>query len=419
MADIKGKVPPPLPLEMSKEEMGDKKLTFKLLSNPQDPDSAKISKTVRIIDGSEELRTIIQWKIDTKTVCAGLNLATGPTINGILEQLMTGSASTTYLTNMAQLQVAEFDLQRQAAREAALVADPNASETDLQAAENLVVLPPFTTQMVSDSINKVIAFVSPHKVLEKQKRFMRRQCRKPKDMKTRVFVNHLTRINWQEIVHLPPRYDVTQCLPEDELIDIVVNAIPRKWIREMDRLDFDPAKKTMLEVIAFCERQEAAEEHEKADDKKVVSQKGKANDHGNSKKQKTTEGGGKKDRDCLYHGPNTHPSSSCKVLKSLVDSTKKSRTITTTTNDGKNSKFKSNTWNRKAEEAKATTKKELNAYVKKVIEKQLKASIKKRPKKDDDDKSLNAIDITNVESEDETGLGKLTLSSDSDSDTSE
>jgi hypothetical protein len=202
----------------------------------------------------------------------------------------------------------------------------------------------------------------------------------------------------------------------------VVNAIPRKWIREMDRLDFDPAEKTMLEVIAFCERQEAAEEHEKADDKKVVSHKGKANDHGNSKKQKTdTAGGGKKDRDCLYHGPNTHPSSSCKVLKSLVDSTKKSRTATatTSTNDNKNGKFKSNTWNRKAEEAKATTKKELNAYVKKVIEKQLKASIKKRPKKDDDDKSLNALDhaieINDPESEDETGLGNLTLSSDSDS----
>jgi hypothetical protein len=188
----------------------------------------------------------------------------------------------------------------------------------------------------------------------------------------------------------------------------------------MDRLDFDPAEKTMLEVIAFCERQEAAEEHEKADDKKVVPHKGKANDNGHPKKQKT-DGGGKKDRDCVYHGPNSHPSSSCKVLKAMVESTKKSRATnsTSTTSDNKNGKFKTNTWNRKAEDAKAATKKELNAYVKKVIEKQLKASIKKRPKKDDDDKSLNAIDITNVESEDETGLGKLTLSSDSDSESSE
>ena len=57
-----------------------------------------------------------------------------------------------------------------------------------------------------------------------------------------------------------------------------------------------------------------------------------------------------------------------------------------------------------------------------MIEKQLKASIKKRPKKDDDDKSLNAIEraieVNSTESEDETGLGNLTLSSDSESDVS-
>jgi hypothetical protein len=105
----------------------------------------------------------------------------------------------------------------------------------------------------------------------------------------------------------------------------------------------------------------------------------------------------------------------------MVESTKKSRATnsTTSTSDNRNGKFKNNTWTRKAEDAKAATKKELNAYVKKVIEKQLKASIKKRPKKDDDDKSLNAIDITHVESEDETGLDKLTLSSDSESESSE
>ena len=183
----------------------------------------------------------------------------------------------------------------------------------------------------------------------------------------------------------------------------------------------------MLEVIAFCERQEAAEEHEKADDKKVVSHKSKSNDTSSTKKQKV-DSSGKKDRNCLFHGPGTHPSSSCKVLQAMVDSTKKSRETTTTNKgntSGKQVNFKSNTWNRKAEEAKAATKKELNAYVKKIIDKQLKkASVKKRPQKDgDDDKSLNALDqvieIKEPESEDETGLGNLTLSSDSDSDASE
>ena len=134
---------------------------------------------------------------------------------------------------------------------------------------------------------------------------MRRHCRKPTEMKTRVFVNHLTRINYQKIVHLPPRFNGTQSLPEDELVDIVVNSIPRKWVREMDRLDFDPSEKSMLEVIAFCECQEAAEEHDAADDTKTVPKKEKAtrqNGDGSHKKAKT-ESCGQKDRTCLKHAP--------------------------------------------------------------------------------------------------------------------
>jgi hypothetical protein len=109
------------------------------------------------------------------------------------------------------------------------------------------------------------------------------------------------------------------------------------------------------------------------------------------------------------------------VLKAMVDSTKKSRMTNTTINNSsnKNSKFNNHTWNRKAADAKATTKEELNAYIKKVVEKQLKEGMKKRPKKDDDDKSLNAIDITQYETEDETGLARLSISSDNESVSSE
>jgi hypothetical protein len=123
----------------------------------------------------------------------------------------------------------------------------------------------------------------------------------------------------------------------------------------------------------------------------------------------------------MYHSPNTHPSNECKVLKAMVDSTKKNRTANATISNStnKNSKFNNNTWNRKAADAKAAAKEELNAYIKKVVEKQLKESIKKRPKKDDDDKSLNAIDITQYETEDETGFAKLSLSSDNESVSSE
>jgi hypothetical protein len=128
-----------------------------------------------------------------------------------------------------------------------------------------------------------------------------------------------------------------------------------------------------------------------------------------------TDLNGKKDRNCIYHGPNTHPSSSCKVLKVLSDSAKKSRN-TTTGNDKTN---KNKTWSRKAEDAKAVAKKEVNTYVKKAVEKQLKANSKKRPvKTDDDDKSLNVIentiDLSGIDFHEELNHGIIGLSIDSD-----
>jgi hypothetical protein len=110
----------------------------------------------------------------------------------------------------------------------ALISDSTASEADLQLAEDGVAAPTYTTAMVSNTMNAVVTFVSPHKVLEKQKRYMQCHCRKPKEIKTRVFVNHLMRINYQEIVHLPPCFNLAQSLPEDELVGIVVNSIPQK-----------------------------------------------------------------------------------------------------------------------------------------------------------------------------------------------
>ena len=81
---------------------------------------------------------------------------------------------------------------------------------------------------------KVIEYMAPHKALAKQKCYLHHQCCKPKDMKTHVFVNHLAHINDLEISLLPPRYNAMQSLPDDEIVDIIVNIIPRKWMREMD-----------------------------------------------------------------------------------------------------------------------------------------------------------------------------------------
>jgi hypothetical protein len=64
----KVKYPVPLPLEVTKADDNAKTLTFKLFSNPSDTNSPKGNKTIRVIDGSEEPRTIIQFKVDSRIV---------------------------------------------------------------------------------------------------------------------------------------------------------------------------------------------------------------------------------------------------------------------------------------------------------------------------------------------------------------
>jgi hypothetical protein len=141
-------------------------------------------------------------------------------------------------------------------------AHTNVPQAAIDAVAAAVVVPPIELTWVRQGIFALLDFVAPHKALEKQKRYLQWHCRKPKDMKTWVFVNHLARINYQEMCYLPFAFSVAQRIPPDELVDIVVNSIPRKWTREMDRLDFDPAEHTLNEVVAFCETMEAAEEQD-------------------------------------------------------------------------------------------------------------------------------------------------------------
>ena len=66
-------IPDPLD-EMTKENS----VSYKLRTKVADPDSDKYSKTVRVLDGSESIRTILRWGSDSMQVCSGLGLADGP-----------------------------------------------------------------------------------------------------------------------------------------------------------------------------------------------------------------------------------------------------------------------------------------------------------------------------------------------------
>ena len=64
----------------------------------------------------------------------------------------------------------------------------------------------------------------------------------------------------------------------------------------------------------------------------------------------------------------------------------------------KKSGGKTNTWSRKAEEAKSKSSKELAAFVKKAVREEMNAVEKKRkPDSDDEEGELNAIDLSNFD----------------------
>jgi hypothetical protein len=63
-------------------------------------------------------------------------------------------------------------------------------------------------------------------------------------------VNHICRINDNELPNLEPFRGNAQKLSIDNVIDIVLNGVPRNWICEMDKQDFDPLTKTLAEVVA-------------------------------------------------------------------------------------------------------------------------------------------------------------------------
>jgi hypothetical protein len=225
------------------------------------------------------------------------------------------------------------------------------------------------------ALRTTVKLVCPYKALEKQKRFMRRKMRKPADMKTRMYVNYLQRINYDELPMLPPFAGASQSLAVDELMDIVLFGIPKSWITEMDKQDFDPFTKSINRVVDFCERMESAENFTPVAMKKPSGSPAKKTKF-HKAQGKSSNGNG--DKWCEYHESNTHNTSECTVLNKLKASKKSSSDKPAAKKD----------WKGKSNDAKKFTKKELNAIVKKKVtqaKKELNAVAKRKSDDDNDD----------------------------------
>ena len=388
---------PLLPLVPDPEEElnASNSVSYLLRVKPSDNDSPTFKKYIRVLSGNESVRTVLTWSEDQAQVIQGLNITDEADIYALTKGVLTGSAKTIYTTKVETDCTAAKTLAVAAATAANKAAEQAKPLTDY-----------LTSRMIRDAKRELIKGVVPNKIVAMVKRYLRREARKPADMKVRAYYQHLLRINNDELVQLPP-FRPDQNMGEDELIDILVFGTPKSWTREMDRQGFDPLNKHLNEVVDFMERIEQSEDF---DGQAIDHQRNQSS--GNNKKKSKTSGKGKF---CLLHGPNTHPTDECKVLKAKADDLKDGSS--SSNNKKKGGKFGNKTWTKKAEESTSKDKKELAAFIKKAVAQGVQKELHSLDKKRKSEHDLNAFDTDNLK-EFNYKMGDLKVSDSSDDDDS-
>ena len=397
------KVKPILPLvpEDDDLEQGDatKVATFKLRTVPSDANSATYSFAIQIMDGTRSVRQAINWYNRTTKLFRGLDIANVKAKDNLIKELVKDAPLAAYTATLTSQQALAWAQAKDAAEDLVTPRDATGGETVAQHRERIeqareaVAEPDITEAMIDLGLGSVIESVCPYKALEKQKRYMRRFMRKPADMLTRNYVNHIIRINNEEIPCLPP-FLRDQGLSDDEIVDIVLYGVPKSWTNKMDEHDFDPLAHSLEELISFCERLESAEQLERGPTEQKQSSNGKKS---SSKKFKSLRnnpdsGSGKW---CHYHETDTHNTAECETLKRLKSQQK--------SGNSSSGPSKNKTWKRKADDAKSYSKKELSAIGKKAAKEAIKKAkaecnaVAKR-KTEEDEMSISSSSSESVNS---------------------
>jgi hypothetical protein len=231
--------PPPLTLTVevqSKDEQELRKSSqFYLKVNPKNT-SKKASKenykfTMYHIDGSETLHQTIKWYKDILLVITGMGIKDAEQMVPLIEQQCKGSAQAAFQNTLNTVslellnevdQLVEQEVGEQQADETAEDYEERLTEARTRLEKETGKI---TKKDVVKCLQKVIKAACPYKVLQKQRKYMRRYMHKPRDMTIRQFVNAVTRMNNNELPHLPP-FEANQSLPEDDIIEIVLHACP-------------------------------------------------------------------------------------------------------------------------------------------------------------------------------------------------
>jgi len=174
-------------------------------------------------------------------------------------------------------------------------------------------------------LNHVNESMFPQKAYITQTRWMRRYLRKPREMKTRDYVNRVLELNGYLTEFPTPNNNQANKLEDDEIMDILEFSLPSRWRSTMVLQGFNAAEKTTAEFIEFCERLEMTEpESEMADDRipKKKQSSGSEKKQGATKRKRGDENS-EEEGDCILHGDNCgHTSHKCRTLKRMAKKAK-------------------------------------------------------------------------------------------------
>ena len=200
-------------------------VSWELSTRPGTAGAATYKFQGRILAGDETPRQMMRWRQDVTNICIGLDTATLATRRPIMEASMRAGPKAVFEGALKALSKIAY----LTALNAALEADKTAGNTTASdAVRGNGVDHYLDNDMLDTGLQMTITNYLPRKVLARVKRSMRRDMRKPVDMKVRSYYQNLIRMNDEELPNLPP-YKLDNKLSEDELLDIVLFGTPRSW----------------------------------------------------------------------------------------------------------------------------------------------------------------------------------------------
>ena len=343
-------------------------VSYELRTQPGDNNSPTCKYLIWVLEATESIRQVLKWRKDVDKVSIGLNVNDFEAKKPLVETLMR--------TGPLALFHKSIQVSATAAKSAAIAAAADAAAANAERARPITDF--HAAAHIRTALNFVVQQLLPRRVLAKVKRALRREMRKPADMKVRAYYQQITRINTEEVASLPP-FALDQALGDDEMIDILLYGSPKSWQKEMDRQGFDPLEHPIQEVVDFMENIESSEDF---DGSKVDSSKKKLSKATN----KNSKNG---DRYCMLHGKGNHSTEDCIQLKEQAKRLKSERS---SNQSGGKTFHKNKTWQKDAAKASAKAKSDLAALIKKTVRKEVAVVQKKRKPSDDDSIDLNALE---------------------------